>query len=61
MLVEGRMPAEVVDGLRDRGHQVIVAGDWSLNYTTAVLYDAARGLLEGGASSRGERCYALGW
>ena len=61
MLVEGRMPAEVVAGLRERGHQVTVAGDWSLNYTTAILYDPARGLMEGGASSRGERNYALGW
>lgn len=61
MLVEGRLPAAVVDGLRERGHQVTVAPDWSLNYTTAILYDPARGLMEGGASSRGERCYALGW
>ncbi|HLW46670.1 MAG TPA: gamma-glutamyltransferase family protein [bacterium] len=61
MLVEGRMPPDVVDGLRERGHRVTVAGDWSLNYTTAIAYDPARGLLEGGASSRGERNYALGW
>jgi gamma-glutamyltranspeptidase/glutathione hydrolase len=61
MLVEGRLPAAVVDGLRERGHTVTVAPDWSLNYTTAILYDPARGLMEGGASSRGERCYALGW
>jgi len=61
MLVEGRIPAAVVDGLRERGHTVTVAPDWSLNYTTAILYDPARGLMEGGASSRGERCYALGW
>ena len=61
VLVEGRMPAAVVDALRERGHHVTMAGDWSLNYTTAILYDPARGLLEGGASSRGERNYALGW
>ena len=61
MVVEGRLPAAVVDGLRARGHRVTVAGDWSLNYTTAIVCDPARGLLEGGASSRGERNYALGW
>jgi gamma-glutamyltranspeptidase / glutathione hydrolase len=61
MLVEGRMPEAVVNGLRERGHKVTVAPDWSLNYTTAILYDPARGLMEGGASSRGERNYALGW
>ena len=61
MLVEGRVPPAVVEGLRERGHRVMVAGEWSLNYTTAILYDPVRGLLEGGASSRGERNYALGW
>lgn len=61
MLVEGRMPAAVVDGLRERGHAVTVAPDWSLNYTTAILYDPARRLMQAGASSRGERNYALGW
>jgi len=61
MLVEGRMPPEIVDGLRGRGHQVTVVGDWSLNYTTAIVYDPRRKLMEGGASSRGERNYALGW
>lgn len=61
MLVEGRLPAAVVDGLRERGHTVTVAPDWSLNYTTAILYDPARRLMQAGASSRGERNYALGW
>jgi len=61
MLVEGRMSPAVVEGLRERGHRVTVAGEWSLNYTTAVLHDPVRGLLEGGASSRGERNYAVGW
>lgn len=61
MLVEGRISPAVVDGLRERGHRVTVTGDWSLNYTTAILYDPARGLMEGGASSRGERNYVLGW
>ena len=59
--LEGRVPAAVADELRARGHEVQVGPDWSLNYTTAITYDPARRLIEGGASSRGERCYAIGW
>ncbi|HET8998215.1 MAG TPA: gamma-glutamyltransferase family protein [bacterium] len=61
VVVEGRIPREVVEDLEARGHTVRVVGDWSLNYTTAVAFDGARGLIEGAASSRGERNYALGW
>lgn len=55
------MAPAVVDELRARGHDVHVAGDWSYNYTTAITYDPVRRLIEGGASSRGERSYAVGW
>jgi len=61
LVVESRVPAPVLDALEARGHRVRKVGDWSLNYTTAITYDAERGLIEGGASSRGERNYALGW
>jgi len=59
--VEGRVASAVTDELRARGHEVQVAGDWSFNFTTAITYDPARRLIEGGASSRGERSYAIGW
>ncbi len=61
LVVERRVPEAVLDDLRARGHEIRLAGDWSLNYTTAVRYDPARRLIEGGASSRGERNYAIGW
>ncbi len=61
VVVEARVPASVVEALRSRGHTVTVVPGWSLNFTTAVAFDPDRGLIEGAASSRGERNYALGW
>ncbi|MGH7752090.1 MAG: gamma-glutamyltransferase family protein [Gemmatimonadales bacterium] len=61
VVVEARMPVATVDGLRGRGHLVTVSGPWSGNFTTAVAIDPNRGVLEGAASSRGERNYAMGW
>jgi gamma-glutamyltranspeptidase/glutathione hydrolase len=61
LVVERRIPEAVLEQLRARGHEIRLAGDWSLNYTTAVRYDPVRRLIEGGASSRGERNYAIGW
>jgi len=61
VVVERRVSEPVVEALRARGHAVRVLGDWSLNYTTAITFDVRRGLIEGGASSRGERNYAIGW
>jgi len=61
VVVEARVPPAVVEALRDRGHVVTVVPGWSLNFTTAVAFDPDRGVIEGAASSRGERNYALGW
>jgi gamma-glutamyltranspeptidase/glutathione hydrolase len=61
LVAESRIPAEVLDDLRTRGHAVRVVPGWSLNFTTAVAVDPDRGLIEGAASSRGERNYAVGW
>jgi hypothetical protein len=51
----------VRDDLAARGHVVRTVAGWSLNFTTAVSYHGGRGVIEGGASSRGERNYAMAW
>jgi gamma-glutamyltranspeptidase/glutathione hydrolase len=61
IVVEARVPASVRDELAARGHRVRTVAAWSINFTTAVAFDAARGLIEGAASSRGERNYAMAW
>ena len=61
LVMEARIPPEVREELQQRGHVVHAVPGWSLNFTTAVAIDPDRGLIEGAASSRGERNYALGW
>jgi gamma-glutamyltranspeptidase/glutathione hydrolase len=56
--VEARWPREVVDDLRDRGHDVVVTGDWSLGRVSAV--GSENGLLKGAANPRGMQGYAVG-
>jgi gamma-glutamyltranspeptidase/glutathione hydrolase len=61
LVVESAIPQDVRDDLAARGHEIKVALRGALNFTTAIRYDPDRRLIEGGASHRGERNYALGW
>jgi gamma-glutamyltranspeptidase/glutathione hydrolase len=56
--VEGRLSRQVIDGLRDRGHDIAVAGDWSLGRISAV--SRSGGLLRAAANARGMQGYAAG-
>ena len=60
LVVEGRLPADVVAGLRARGHDVQVGGDWSLGRLSAVARDPATGFLRAAANARGMQGYAVG-
>jgi gamma-glutamyltranspeptidase/glutathione hydrolase len=60
LVVEGRLPAEVVEGLRARGHDVQVGGDWSQGRLSAVARDAGSGFLKAAANPRGMQGYAVG-
>jgi gamma-glutamyltranspeptidase/glutathione hydrolase len=57
--VEGRVPKEVVAELRRRGHDVHVAGDWSLGRLSAIAR-GSDGMLRAAANPRGMQGYALG-
>ena len=59
LTVEERFGDEVVDDLRRRGHDVQVAGPWSLGRVTAVAREQD-GLLKAGANPRGMQGYAVG-
>jgi gamma-glutamyltranspeptidase/glutathione hydrolase len=56
--VEERAGPEVIEGLRARGHEVTVAGPWSLGRVSAVARDG--GMLYAGANARGMQGYAAG-
>jgi gamma-glutamyltranspeptidase/glutathione hydrolase len=61
LVVEARIDPAVLSELAHRGHRVETVSGWALNWTTAVVYHRDGPFIEGGASSRGERHYALGW
>ena len=56
--IEDRFGRDVLDDLRDRGHDVEAAGDWSLGRVSAVGRED--GTLKAGASPRGMQGYAVG-
>ncbi|HVC74954.1 MAG TPA: gamma-glutamyltransferase family protein [Candidatus Micrarchaeaceae archaeon] len=58
--VESRLDVSVRDDLRDRGHEVIEEGAWSLGRLCAVARDPDSGLLSAGANPRGSQGYAVG-
>jgi gamma-glutamyltranspeptidase / glutathione hydrolase len=57
--MEGRAGAPAIAGLRDRGHDVRVEGDWSIGRISAVS-NGTDGLLRAGANPRGMQGYASG-
>jgi len=56
--VEGRFDDATVDDLRNRGHDVHVAGDWSLGRVSAAGRED--GLMKAAANPRGMQGYAAG-
>jgi gamma-glutamyltranspeptidase/glutathione hydrolase len=60
--VETRIPAEVLDGLERRGHQISPLGDWSpqVGGAQGIAIDPESGAFMGGADPRRDG-YALGW
>ncbi len=64
--VEGRIPEEVSKTLQTKGHKVEVRDDWTEGDVLAIRVDLDRGVLFGGADTRGEQgkrmpSYAIGW
>jgi gamma-glutamyltranspeptidase/glutathione hydrolase len=60
LVVEERVPQEVRAELAARGHDVTVAGPWSLGRLCAVTRDPESGMLAAGANPRGMQGYAVG-
>jgi gamma-glutamyltranspeptidase/glutathione hydrolase len=58
--VENRVPEEVREALKKKGHKLKVNGAWSLGMNAAIIVDAASGVLSAGADPRVD-AYAIGW
>ncbi len=61
MVAEGRIPAGVIEGLRARGHEVEVTGDWVNGKTMGIRLDEERGVIQGAVAPKGIIGYAIGW
>jgi gamma-glutamyltranspeptidase/glutathione hydrolase len=59
--VENRIPSYIIDELRDRGHDVDLIDGWQNGKCMGILFDGARGVIQGGASPRHQIGYAMGW
>jgi gamma-glutamyltranspeptidase/glutathione hydrolase len=59
MEIESRAPAATVSALRERGHDVVVAGEWSLGRLSAISR-GPDGVLRAAANPRGMQGYAAG-
>jgi gamma-glutamyltranspeptidase / glutathione hydrolase len=57
--VEGRIGDDVIAALRERGHDVVVAGDWSLGRVSAAGREPD-GILKAAANARNMQGYAVG-
>ncbi|GAA1379635.1 gamma-glutamyltransferase [Pseudonocardia kongjuensis] len=60
LVIEERIGAGVIEGLRRRGHDVTVSGPWSLGRLSAVIRDPLTGRVGAAANPRGAQGYAAG-
>ncbi|MGV9193388.1 gamma-glutamyltransferase family protein [Microbacterium sp. MC2] len=60
VVVEARMGDAVIEGLRARGHDVTIAGDWALGRLSAVGASPEDGTVWAAANPRGMQGYAAG-
>lgn len=60
LVAEGRLAPQVLAGLRERGHDVQVVGDWTQGRLSAVGRDPRTGFLGAAANPRGMQGYAVG-
>jgi len=61
MVVEHSIGPQVREGLEERGHEVLVAPDWSNGRCLGIWRDEKSGTIYGGASPRLGTGYAIGW
>jgi gamma-glutamyltranspeptidase/glutathione hydrolase len=61
LVIESRVGDSTISALREKGHQIQVAPDWSHGRVLGIRFDVQSGVLSGAASPRMETGYAMGW
>ena len=61
LAAEDRLPGEVLDALRARGHELRVLGSWENGRVMGIRYDAGTGVMSAAVSPRQQIGYAAGW
>ncbi|MHB0874651.1 MAG: gamma-glutamyltransferase family protein [Anaerolineae bacterium] len=61
VMAEDRFPAEVLEELRRRGHEMVLVPEWANGKTMAIRYDGASGVISGAVAPKGIIGYAFGW
>ena len=61
VVAESRIPADVLEELRRRGHDVQLTGPWANGKVMGVRHDKAAGVISGAASAKNNIAYAMGW
>ena len=59
--VESRINGDVIEGLKRKGHKIVVNDPWSHGRCLAIRYNPETGVMFGGASPRTGDPYAVGW
>jgi gamma-glutamyltranspeptidase/glutathione hydrolase len=59
LIVEASMPLETREGLRKRGHKIVLVDEWTLGWVSAVAREPD-GVLKAAASPREMKAYAVG-
>jgi gamma-glutamyltranspeptidase/glutathione hydrolase len=59
--IEPRIPQDVIQGLRKKGHKIVVSEPWSHGRCLAICYNAENDIFLGGASPRTGDAYVIGW
>ncbi len=61
VVAESRIPADTLEELRRRGHDIELTGEWANGKVLGIRYDSSSGVISGAASAKNNIGYAMGW
>ena len=61
VVAESRIPADTLEELRRRGHEIEAVDGWANGKVMGIRYHAESGMIAGAASAKNNIGYAMGW